>query len=267
MKKIVPLLCLCAIAGCAKAQDSLVRITTGKTSSILFPAAIRHVDRGLPEVLVQQVRGTGNLLLVKAATRALPETNLSVLTSDGKYYSFTVAYDSMPPRFIYSMGESEVQFRGEELDERSLRAYTTMILDNPRIARGMVDFKWSMHLRVNGIYSRDNVLFFQLQFFNSSPIDYDVEYLRLYVRDTKKAKRTAVQEREITPLKVVGQATKIRAGSATSLVIALPKFTIPEAQHLAIEVGEKNGGRNLELRVKNKHLVRAQVLPAWKDSE
>ncbi|PZU80273.1 MAG: hypothetical protein DI528_22635 [Shinella sp.] len=44
------------------------------------------------------------------------------------------------------------------------------------------------------------------------------------------------------------------------IVYALEKFTIPDAKRLHIEVFEKNGGRNLELSIRNKTIVNAKLI-------
>ena len=50
----------------AKAQQAVV-ITSAETTSLIFPAAIRHIDRGSPELLIHQPKDVSNLLLIKAA--------------------------------------------------------------------------------------------------------------------------------------------------------------------------------------------------------
>ena len=53
-----------------------------------------------------------------------------------------------------------------------------------------------MQAKVIGIYIKENVMYYQLRLENQSPIDYDIELLRFYIRDKKKGKRTATQEKE-----------------------------------------------------------------------
>jgi hypothetical protein len=53
----------------------------------------------------------------------------------------------------------------------------------------------------------------------------------------------------------------VKAGTHNRVVFALNKFTIPDAKYLAIEMGEKNGGRNLLLKVNNRKILKATSLP------
>ncbi len=84
MKRIVGLMCACMVAVSGMAQTSLT-ITTDKTTSLIFPFPIRHIDRGTKDILVQQVKEADNILLVKAAAKDFPETNLSVVTGGREY--------------------------------------------------------------------------------------------------------------------------------------------------------------------------------------
>ena len=45
------------------------------------------------------------------------------------------------------------------------------------------------------------------------------------------------------------------------IVVALNKFTIPDAKFLGIQMMEKNGGRHFNLKVWNNQILKAVVLP------
>lgn len=261
MKKISALLGIIMMGTMIQAQEPLITITRDKTTSLVFPYPIRHVDRGKPQVLVQQVREADNLLMVKAATDQLPETNLSVLIADGKLYNLTVRYDSAPKQLVYHLGGEEIFFRGASMNEADLSAYATMLLDNGTRLRGLSSSAGEMTLRLQGIYTKDNVLFFQFFVNNQSAIDYKVGYLRLYIEDSKKKNRTAGQQRELVPLKISGNHSLIKGMRQASIVLALPRFTMPGTQYLGVEMGEKNGGRQLRLKIRSHKLVKAILLP------
>ncbi len=251
MKRIVCLVGMLGIFVSAIAQTSLC-ITTDKTTSLVFPFAIRHVDRGTQAVLVQPVKEVPNVLLVKAGTKDFPETNLSVVTEDGSVYSFLVCYNINPPVWVYHLPASK---------KASLATYAYAILDNVKTIRGIKDKKWDILAEIKGIYIKSDVIYYQLQLRNESPIDYDIELLRFYIRDKKKSKRTAVQENELNPLYVAGNTAQVKAFSNSVIVVALDKFTIPDAKYLAVQVMEKNGGRHLLMKINNKKIMQAIPLP------
>jgi hypothetical protein len=254
MKQFVCTVCAICVFVSSFAQTQSLQIATDKTISLVFPFAIKHVDRGTKDILVQPVVEAANILLVKAASKDFPGTNLSVVTDDGSVYSIAVSYGETST-WIYRF---PVQLK------TSVSTYANSILDNPKTTIGMRDASWDMMASVIGIFIKDDVIYYQLNLQNESPIDYDINFLRFYIRDKKKAKRTAVQENEITPLYVAGNTSTVKANTRNSIVIALNKFTIPDAKYLVIEIGEKNGGRNLLMKVSNRKIIKAISLPDFK---
>jgi hypothetical protein len=251
MKQFVCLVCALGFVVSCLAQTPLC-ITTSKTTSLIFPFPIKHVDRGTKDVLVKQVAEAENILLVKAASVDFPETNLSVITGDGSLYSFSVCYLPNPSLWVYQMPIQK---------HASIASYAASILDNPKTIRVGRDKKGGVEGEVTGIYIKGDVIFYQLSLMNHSPIGYDISFLRFYIRDKKQPRRTAIQEVEIIPSYIAGNTSEIKASSPSTIVIALEKFTIPDEKYFVIEMGEKAGGRNLLLKVNNKRIIRAIPLP------
>src|SRR5215203_1803872 len=73
-----------------------LEVTYNKTTNLLFPAAITSVDRGSQDILVQKATGVENILRVKADVKDFAETSLSIITADGRLYSFIVGYTKDP---------------------------------------------------------------------------------------------------------------------------------------------------------------------------
>ena len=251
MKQFVCLIGAFVIIQFGFSQQSL-QVTTDKTSSLIFPFPILHVDRGTKDILVQEVKESSVILLLKASCKNFNPTNLSVLTGDGSLYSFLVSYDSFPSNLVYKVAPQLMA---------SVETRANSILDNKPFMHGLRDKSWGMQSKVSGIYIYGDIIYYQLSLFNKSPIDYDVDFMRFYIRDKLKSKRTARQEIELKPIYIAGNDKQVKAGIRSVLVVALEKFTIPDAKFLAIEIGEKNGGRNLLMKVKNNKIVKAIQLP------
>lgn len=139
--------------------------------------------------------------------------------------------------------------------------YAKSLLDNPPMLKGIRCKKGGVEAAVSGIYVRNDALFLQLHIVNKSSIGYIFDYLRFYLRDLQKLKRTAVQETELTPLYVAGNAKAVMAAGSITVVVALEAFVIPDKKVFVIEAGEKNSGRTLTLQVHNNHLLKAITLP------
>jgi conjugative transposon TraN protein len=236
------------------AQTKL-NITTDKTTSLVFPFAIKHVDRGTASVLAQQVKDAPTILLIKAAEKDFTETNLSVVTDDGSVYSFTVCYNSQPASWVYYLPVNKT---------RTITSYANAVLDNQKTMKGIKDKKYNMKSAIKGIYIKDDVIYYQLHIENNGPVDYDIDLLRFYIKDKRRSKRTAVQENEQKPLYVAGNTSKVKARSNLVMVFALEKFTIPDKKYLAIRIMEKNGGRHFLLKLNNREIMKAIVLPDLK---
>jgi len=241
---------LIALIDVAFAQQPLA-ITTDKTTSLIFPFPIKYVDRGTKDILVQPVKENGNILLVKAATKQFTETNLSVITGDGHVYEFTVTYQLQPSSLVWHLPANK---------KANIATYANSIIDNkPR--RILKVEKYNVVAKVTGIYIKDDVIYYQLEICNHSPLDYDIDLLQFAIRDKKKNKRTAIQENELTPLYIAGNKKQVKAYNFSVIVVALDKFTIPDAKLLGIRIMEKNGGRHFNLKIYNGHILKALVLP------
>lgn len=269
MKKIMSLILVCWFIHAVRAQQPVgslpLKITDSKTTFLIFPFTILHVDRGTKDVLAQQINEAKNILLVKASICDFKNTNLTVVTEDGGIYPFDVSYDSLPANSVYRLSPQSVhefshELRPKEMNIRNLENAAHSILNKRKSIGGIKDRQWKMTARVKGIYIRDQVIFYQLGLKNLSPIDYDIDLIRFYIRDQKKAKRTASQELEVKPVYVAGNVQQVKAGAQNNIVFAMDKFTIPDAKILLIEILEKNGGRHLTLKVRNKKIVKAEIL-------
>lgn len=226
-------------------------ITTDKTTSLIFPFPIKYVDRGTKDVIVQPVKEDERILLVKAANKQFTETNLSVVTGDGNVYEFTVNYVPQPAELVFHLPPNK---------KASISAYANAILNNPPKRIVKVDHG-GVITKLIGIYIKDEVIYYQLEIHNHSPLDYDIDLLKFFIVDKKKSKRTAMQENELLPLHVAGNKTKVKAYNFSVIVVALDKFTIPDAKFLGIQMMEKNGGRHFNLKVYNGQILKAKILP------
>lgn len=244
--------------------QALLEVAYNKTSSIVFPAVIKSVDRGSRDLLAQKAKGVENVLQLKAARENFQETNLTVITADGNIHQFTVNYAAEPGTLVTQLSGSR-----EDSDKLIFKtAYTEDELHDLCASIGKDKLKWlakndrfgKMRLTLNDIYIHNDVIFYHLAILNRSNISYDVELLRFYIKDKGKIKRTASQETAIVPIYVFGNKDKIQGQSEEAVVFALEKFTIPDSKRLTIECFEKNGGRHLSLKVKNSQIVRARLL-------
>ena len=252
-----------------------LEVTFSKTVHLIFPSAIRYVDLGSADLLAAKADGTENVLRVKAAAKGFrQETSLSVITEDGSYYVFNVKYADEPVKLSIEMADflhpsenspgNELPVYVSDLGNESpflvkLIEETVYKNDKTKI-RHIGSQSFGIEYLLKGIYSYNDLLFFHLQMKDKSKVSFNVDYITFKIVDKKVAKRTAIQERVITPLRSYNQVTTVAGGSKERTVFVLPKFTLPNDKQFIIEIAEKDGGRNQRLTVENSDLVRAEVI-------
>ena len=89
---------------------------------------------------------------------------------------------------------------------------------------------------------------------------FNIDFVNFKIVDKKVAKRTVVQEKPMTPLRMYKPLTEIAGNATDQNVFLLDQFTITDDKVLVIEIFEKNGGRQQTLEVENSDLVNARQI-------
>jgi len=246
-------------------QPDSLKIAYSKTTNLVFPYSIKAVDRGSKDVLAQKASGLENILQIKAAQECFTETNLTVVTADGKLYSFVLNYDEQPELLNISINRDkrvahDIFFSNENINEEALESTSKLAFHEKKQNVRVKDKKYGIKLLLNGLYIKEELMYFRIYLENSSNINYDIGQLRFFIRDDRKAKRTASQELEIEPVYTYKNSEQIKANSSNTFVLIIPKFTIPENKFLAVQLTEDSGGRNLQLKVKDRKLKKVVTL-------
>lgn len=249
-------------------QYSLM-VGTSKTTVLVFPEKITAggVDLGSPKLIASTIHGVDNILRVKAVSENFPPTNLTVVTTDGKVYSFYVAFSEYPDDCPIHLSKQEGQEKAQaKLTDRLL--YDDKIKDCAHLIMSLKPFlkkpqakSYGVRLSLNGVYSKEDVIFLRLELNNKSPLDFTTDFTRFYIRDQKRMKRTAEQEMELRPIYSFPESVEpLISGKNQTVIIAFRHFTIADHKDMAIQLFEKNGDRHLELKIKGKMLMAAKRL-------
>lgn len=107
-------------------------------------------------------------------------------------------------------------------------------------------------LTLNGIYLRDSLLWLYMTLKDKSALGFIPDYVRCSIRQAHHWKRMAVQEVPLQPV-FKGLPSEVVGGERTILV-GLKPFVPARDKRLVVQVGEKNGGRSLELKIAS-HLI------------
>lgn len=238
------------------------------TTELIFPARlVPSADRGSRDIIILQEKPIDNILKVKAAKKDFLPTNLHAYTTDGKVYVFRVTYKEYPVHTTYDL--SKVQH------ENDSSAYAIAIVNSgiadPNLLKDLAsnaknekaffsrkNKRFEMKLQLRTIHVAKGNLLFGFKLINRSNLDFDVEFMRMYIRDRKQIKRSSIQEIELLPV-YKDNIKKVAGTGKKRFIIIVPKFTIPDKKEFLVEVFEKDGGRHISLKIKNKHLLRAKA--------
>ena len=256
-----------------KIEPYKMEVTYDKTSHLIFPTAIRYVDLGSEYLIAGKAEDAENVLRVKATVRDFePETNFSVITNDGRFYSFNVYYSSYPEAMSYDLltmqkavdkaNGNDVLF--EELGNNSpslagLLLETISKNDN-RIVKHIGAKSFGIQFILKGIYIHNGKYYFHTELRNKTNVPFQIDFINFKVVDKKVAKRTVVQERPMIPLRTYKPLDEIGGKLTEQNVFLLDQFTIADDKVLLIEIFEKNGGRHQTLQIENSDLIKARLI-------
>ena len=254
-----------------------LEVTYDKTVHIIFPSAVRYVDLGSPNLIAGKADGAENVIRVKATVKNFrQETNLSVITEDGSFYTFNVKYANEP--LLLNVEMTDFIHDGEEVNRpnNAMEIYLKELgSESPMLVRMIMKSiyknekrevkhigckRFGIQYLLKGIYTHNGLLYFHTQISNSSNVPFDVDFITFKIVDKKVAKRTAIQEQVIFPLRAYNYAIRVAGKKDESTVFAMDKFTIPDDKQLVVELNEKNGGRHQSFIIENEDLVRAKVI-------
>lgn len=252
-----------------------ISVPFNKTVHILFPAEVRYVDLGSTDIIAGKADGVENVVRVKAAVREFPgETNFSVITGDGSFYSFMASYEEDPDVLNINMdrwlapdgggGGNGSAVRVTELGEEDPSVIASLMYTIHRLDRRDVKHigcrQFGMQALLKGIYVHKDLLFFHLSLANSSHVPFDIDFVRFKVVDKKVARRTAQQETYIEPVRALNDLRRIGGKGEGRIVYAFRKVVIPDDKLIEVEVYEKDGGRHQRFHIENSDLVDARLV-------
>ena len=241
-----------------------LEVTYDKTVHVIFPSEVRYVDLGSPDLIAGKADGAENVIRVKATVRDFPnETNMSVITEDGNFYTFNVKYAAEPLLLNVEMcdfiHDGSAVNRPNNAQEIYLKELGS---ESPMLVRLIMKSckRFGIQYLLKGIYTHNGLLYFHTEIKNQSNIPFDVDYITWKIVDKKVAKRTAVQEQIVLPLRAQNYATLVPGRKSERTVFTMAKFTIPDGKCLVVELNEKNGGRHQSFVIENEDLVRANTI-------
>ena len=254
-----------------------LEVAFNKTTHVIFPSEIVYVDLGDENLVAGLADGAKNVLRVKSAVKSFKsETNLTVITDDGCFFTFNVKFAKEPlllniemTDFIHDGEAVNRPNNAQEIYLERLGQESPMLVklimksiykQDRREIKHIGSKRFGVQFILKSIYTNNGLLYFHTELKNTSNIAFDIDYISFKIVDKKVVKRTAIQEQVLEPLRAQNYVTVVSGKKSERTVFALEKFTIPDDKQLVIEVAEKEGGRNQSFVVENGDIVRANVI-------
>jgi conjugative transposon TraN protein len=253
-----------------------LEVTFDKTVHIIFPSPIVYVDLGSDRIIAAKAGTAENVLRVKSADEYFfEETNMSVITEGGSFYTFNVKFAIEPEKLNVEMQDfmhdgstvnrpnNSMDIFLKELNNVSPSMVQTIMksihAQNQRIIRHVGSRIFGIQYTLKGIYSHNGMLYFHTEIRNNTNVPYNIDYLKMKIVDKKLVQRITIQETIITPVRAFNYVTSVGARKTENTVFAVPLFTIPQEKKMVFEIVEKQGGRDQTFEIDNSDLVRART--------
>lgn len=248
-------------------KPPVIYVNDNQQSHLIFPDKIIYVDYGTVNVEVVKASGVDNIVAVRAADSFKEQTNVTVVTQSGKFYTFDLAYAEKPSflSFVVEPAANAASKCVALLDNKELNSVQRENLRKEVNSRFQTLNKLhkdyaGIRFAITNIFIDSDILFFKFKLTNYSNIDYVPDFVRFYIQDSKIRKKTAIQQIEQTPLFFFDLPERVAAHDTKSFTAALNKFTIPDKKKLIIELQEREGGRHFIYKLGNDPIISAEIL-------
>lgn len=195
-------------------------------------------------------------------------SNLLIINKNGAIFSYIVVYKEELKKLNYFISESNSignekptdSLRNKENETKHIatnkdfyyQKFSAYLLEQPKKFGFLVDRKHHIKLSVENIVFDRDELYIVIKIENKSTLDYDLNYLNFYVNTRKKGKKKSLQNLYKEPLFKYNVPTVILENETVRMVYVLPKFSISKERQVILELDEKNGERNLKLKISHK---------------
>jgi len=248
-----------------------IGVSSSKTTHLIFPYEIRYADLGSNTIAGEAVANAGNVFRIKAVGRSFVESSLTVITADGRVYSFRINYDEDPLVLTYDLTRTprsdvpkaaRVSTGSPARQADNLADLGAKALESRRRIKHVGSQLQGMDVHLKNILYKDDVMFLVLGMDNSSKLDYDIDFIHVFVSQEKKAgESSATQDVPVDPIKIfdISKNTVPHRQEITK-VVAINRTTLEKDRRLMVQVAEKEGGRMLTLAVGPEELATARPL-------
>ena len=124
--------------------------------------------------------------------------------------------------------------------------------------------QFGMKFLLCGLYAHNGLLYVYTRIDNDTNMPFAVDFVTFKVVDKKVAKRTAMQEQVLQPLRAYHQLLEVKANDNERGVFVLEQFSLSQDKELQVTLYEHGGGRTLSFSLDQEDLLLAQKIDKLK---
>ena len=253
---------------------------TTETLDTIYANDSKNVALFFPEPIRQGITGSDNFVFTYnrekeqyfGLLQAKPgkESNLLVVNRNGSIFSYIVRYKKQLSKLNYfiplsnSIGNEkplvsdsiQTVFVKDSIDNRTYyyQKFCSYLLDKKQHFGYFAKRKQGVILSVENIVFDKEELYFVIQIRNNSTLDYDLNFLNLSIETRQKGKKKSLQRLYQEPIYKHHLPSKIAEGKMMRFVYMLPKFSLSNDRRAILELNEKDGERNIELKISHRYI-------------
>ncbi|MCM4158447.1 DUF4138 domain-containing protein [Antarcticibacterium flavum] len=249
-----------------------------KTLDTIFANDQKNVALFFPDPIRQGITGSDNFVFTYnresqqhfGLLQAKPgkESNLLVVSTNGSVFSYIVKYKEQLNQLNYFISattkigiekpdsNSGLEIREEKIEKNDkifyYNKFCSYLAESKQHIGGLKKRKQDIILSVENIVFDKEELYFVIQIENKSSLDYDLNFLKFGIETRPKGKKKSSQTIYQEPVFKYNLPTRIKENGTEKLVYVFPKFSLGDDHRVILEVNERNGGRNVRLKVPHK---------------
>jgi len=273
MKKYINILTLIIVSAYMNAQttSSLDTIYANDTKNValFFPEPIRQGITGSENFVFTYNRDKEQYFGLLQAKQG-KESNLLVINRNGAIFSYIVRYKAQLSKLNYfipmtsSIGNEKPKVKDSiqtETFEKKIdnstyyyQKFSSYLLGRRQYLGRYTRRNSGVIMRLENIVFDKEELYFVIQIRNNSTLDYDLNFLNLSIETRQKGKKKSLQRLYIEPIFKHHLPSKIVVNETVRFIYVMPKFSLSNDRRVVFELNEKDGERNIEMKVSHKYI-------------
>ena len=260
---LIPFLVFSTFIYAQENQLDTILANDSKNVAIFFPNPIKQAITGSDNFVFTYNREKEQYFGLLQAQPGV-ESNLLVLTSNGKVYSYILKYNKelkILNRFIKeqeSIGTEKPIAKNISKIELIEENYENRITFFEKFSHFLLNrnFKSLASKNENGIILRLKAMVYQhsevylvMEIENKSGIDFEVNYLNVSISSSNKKRKSSYQDLNQKPVYKYSFPSIVKNSESKRFVYVLQKFVLGNNEKLHLELNELNGSRKISTKL------------------